>query len=252
MQYQKEAEKVEPPDERDQTVQRAQFVIPYYSLILIACLIVVSLVQLSVDGTASIAFGGELSISLAGFDKSAFTSGEYWRILTGASLHGGAVHLLMNCYALYVLGNLIETLSNRAHLTIVFFLAAIGGGILSLIFLPENSSVGASGGIIGLLGYLAVYGFVRRKLLSNAFLKDMLLNVVLIALVGIFVLPNVDNFGHLGGLIVGAVYGFIQIPRDLHRDPRETGNAGEIAGLISLGTFVAVCVFSILLLLRVI
>ena len=250
LQYEKEVEQSEPADEEN--VQRTQSVVPYYSIILIACLVAVSLVQFSVDGSNSIMLGGNLSSSLAGFDKPVFASGEYWRILTGAALHGGVIHLLLNCYALYVLGKLIETLSNRAHLAIVFLLAVIGGGVLSLIFLPEGKSVGASGGVIGFLGYLAAYGFLRRGLLSNSFLKNMLFNIGFIALYGILLNQTIDNFGHLGGLIVGAVYGFVQIPKDLHQDPRKAGNASEIAGLIALGTFVAVCLFSILLILRVV
>jgi membrane associated rhomboid family serine protease len=252
LQYEKETEPAETFVETEEEFQRAEVVFPVYSTVLIACLVAVSMCQFAVDGADSVIFGGNLSASRAGFVKPAFAGGEYWRILTGAALHGGLVHLLLNCYALYVLGRLIETLSNRAHLAIVFLLSAIGGGVLSLIFLPNDNSVGASGGILGFLGYLAAYGFLRRKLLTNAFLKNMLFNIGFIGLYGIMLNQTVDNFGHLGGLITGAVYGFIQIPKDLHRDPRETRNFTQIAGLISLGGFVAVCVFSILLIFRVI
>lgn len=252
LQYEKESEQTATPDAQEETVRRAAFVFPVYSLALIVCLVAVALAQIAVDGSDSVLFGGNLSVSLAGFVKPAFADGEYWRILTGAALHGGLIHLAFNCYALYVLGKLIETLSNRAHLAIVFLLAAIGGGILSFIFLPGDKSVGASGGIIGFLGYLTIYGFLRRKLLTNAFLKNMLFNVGFIAFVGIFVLPKIDNFGHLGGLIVGAIYGFAQIPRDLHKDPREIGETTKFIGIIALGTFVVVSIFSILILFRII
>ena len=252
LQYEKESAEIETNGGQDENVVRSKAVVPFYSIVLMACLAAVSLVQFAIDGSGSIMFGGKLSASLAGFDKPAFTGGEYWRILTGAALHGGAIHLLLNCYGLYVLGKLIESLSNRAHLAIVFLLAAIGGGVLSLIFLPEGTSVGASGGVVGFLGYLAAYGFIRRKLLSNAFLKNMLFNIGFIALYGIFLNQTVDNFGHLGGLIVGAIYGFVQIPKDLHEDPREAGEAAQIAGLVALGTFVAVCIFSVLLITAVV
>jgi membrane associated rhomboid family serine protease len=253
MSLQYEKEEVETPAEQEEDVQRAQAVFPVYSIVLIACLVAASLCQFAVDGTDSVLLGGDTSILLAGFFKPAFASGQYWRILTGAVLHGGLIHLTLNCYALYVLGRLIETLSNRAHLAIVFLLAAIGGNVFSYIFMPnEIPVVGASGGIIGFLGYLTAYGFLRRKLLSNAFLKNMLFNIGFIALYGFFLRNYIDNFGHLGGLITGAIYGFVQIPKDLYKDPRETGNAAQIAGLISLGIFIAVCGFSILLILRVV
>ena len=225
-------------------VPRAEFVIPFYSYILIACIVAVSAVQIAVNL--------EASVDAAGFDKEEFLQGEYWRILTGATLHGGLLHLAFNGYALYVLGKLIETLSNRAHLAIVFLLSIIGGGILSLIFLPDIPSIGASGGIVGFLGYLTIYGYKCRKLLTNSFLKNMVFNIVLIGIIGVFVIPNVDNFGHLGGLLAGAIYGLLQIPSDLHKDPREIGEAANILGLISIGTFIAVSIFSILLILNVI
>lgn len=236
----------------NENYQRAVPVFPLYSIILIVCLVFVSLAQFTVDGSASILMGGEKSALLAGFVKPYFVAGQYWRILTGAALHGGLIHLAFNCYALYVLGKLIETLSNRAHLAIVFLLAAIGGGILSLIFLPEGVSVGASGGIVGFLGYLAAYGFIRRKLLPPEFLKNMLFNIGFIAFYGLLLKQTIDNFGHLGGLIAGALYGFIQIPKNLYKDPREASRVAQIAGLAALGIFIAVCSFSILLIFQIV
>ncbi len=252
LQYEKELAEVETPVEESEDIVCSKSVFPVYSIILIGCLVAVSLFQFAVDGADTILLGGNLSVLLAGFVKPAFAGGEYWRILTGAALHGGLIHLLLNCYALYVLGKLIETLSNRAHLAIVFLLAAIGGGILSLIFVPDGISVGASGGVLGFLGYLAAYGFIRRKLLSNEFLKNMLFNIGFIALYGVFLNQTVDNFAHLGGLIIGAVYGFIQIPKDLNEDPREAGNVAQTVGLVALGTFIVVSIFSILLITKII
>ena len=243
--------------------QRAKVVFPLYTVILIACLVAVFVCELVADGQNSIVSGGNMSVFLAGFVKQFFRDGQYWRILTGAALHAGIIHLAFNSYALYVLGRLIETLSNRAHLAIIFLLSAIGGGILSLIFLPGIPSVGASGGIVGFLGYLTVYGFKRRKLLPDGFLKNMLFNVGFIAFMGVSInvygyskepgtSPMVDNFGHLGGLLVGVIYGLIQIPGNLYKDPRETNQVMKICGYAALAIFILTAIFSILLLLGII
>ena len=80
----------------------------------------------------------------------------------------------------------------------------------------------------------------------------MLMNVGIIAVFGLFIMPNVDNFAHLGGFIVGAVYGFVQIPSDLHEDPREIDGATNIIGLTCLGIFILTSIFSILLITKVI
>lgn len=257
LQYEKEIELPQTSVENSENLQTAPSVLPVYSIILIVCLIAVSVCQFWVDGESGILLGGEKSILLAGFVKQAFYDGQYWRILTGAALHGGLIHLAFNCYALYVLGKIIEILSNRAHLAIVFLLSVIGGSVLSLIFLPEGISVGASGGIVGFLGYLAVYGYRRRQLLTNAFLKNMLLNIGFIALFGLGINQYsdkiaIDNFGHLGGLLTGVIYGFFQISSDVYKDPREVGKTTEFLGLIALGIFIAASIFSILVILRIV
>ena len=71
------------------------------------------------------------------------------------------------------------------------------------------------------------------------------------AVFGIVAYKSIDNFGHLGGLLTGAIYGFFQIPTDLYKDPRQAGNISEVCGLAALGIFIAVSIFSILLILRV-
>ena len=231
-------------------VQDAQAVqvptpIPYYTIILIAAIAAVAIAQL---GT-----GLDASILAAGFVKQAFIQDhEYWRILTGATTHGSVLHVVMNCYAFYSFGRIFEMLSNRAHLAIVFLLSAIGGGILSLVFQPDGISVGASGGIVGLIGYLAVYAFRRRQFISPEFRKNLLINIGFILVFGLVLYRVIDNFGHIGGLITGAVYGFLQIPSDERIDPREASSAVNFAGLAALGIYIAACCFSILLILRVI
>src|SRR5687768_8131728 len=128
---------------------------PVYTLVILVCIVAAMVAQFYA--------GLERSTIIAGFVKPYFLDGEYWRILTGAVVHAGPVHILMNGYALYGFGKLMELPANRAHLAIVFLLSAIGGGLLSLFFNPDGASVGASGGIVGLIGYLVVYAFRRRK-----------------------------------------------------------------------------------------
>jgi membrane associated rhomboid family serine protease len=233
-------------------IEQARGTTPYYSYILVGGIVAVFLVQLLTDsqnprGDDPISY----SIDTAGFVKKLFREGEWWRILTGGALHGGFLHIYFNSQAFYGFGSTIEYLSNRAHLAVVFLLAVIGGGVLSLIFMPAGISVGASGGIMGLVGYLAVYGYRRKGHLPPDFLKSMLINIGFIAAFGVIAYQIVDNFGHLGGLLVGAVYGFIQIPRDLNKNPRETNVLIKILGVVSLAVFIAVCLFSILRLLKI-
>lgn len=234
-----------PSPEAIEFLRQGQLTKPYFSYILVGCLVVVTLFQLRV--------GIDESAELAGLVKPLVWKGDFWRLLTYATLHGFfPIHLYFNAQALYGFGTLIESISNRAHLAAVFLLAAIGGGLLSLFFMPDVVSIGASGGIMGLIGYLAIYGYRRKRQLPPDFLKSMLINIGFIAAFGIVAYQIVDNFGHLGGLLTGAIYGFAQIPKDLHKNPRSVGTMAEIFGLTALGIFILTCIFSVLLILQIV
>jgi len=218
---------------------------PLYTYLLTACIVAVAIVQFTTDG--SIWETGR-STHMTGFIKDNFRHGEYWRILTGATAHVNIIHIFFNSMALVSFGKLIEMLSNRAHLVTVFLISAIGGGIMSLILNPQGNSVGASGGIIGLLGYLVVYSMRRKQFLAPEFRRSLLFNTGFIVVYGIALYQLIDNYAHLGGFLAGAAYALVQVPGDPHVDPRPVGAAGELAGLVSLGIFIAASIFSILIL----
>lgn len=231
--------------EPQEPVQAIVFPTPVYTYVLLACIIGVTVVQF--------ATGLDQSILAAGFDKIAFVRDhEYWRVITGAATHGNLPHILMNSWALYSFGRIVEVLTNRAHLAIVFLLSAIGGSLLSLAFAPGGISVGASGGIVGLIGYLAIYAFRRRQFISPEFRRSLLINIAFILVFGLILYQVVDNWGHIGGLLTGAVYGLVQIPGDEYKDPRIGRPGTEMVGLAALGIFIAASIFAILLMFRVI
>jgi len=217
---------------------------PIYTVTLIAGIGIVFLAQIGTGLDASILRAGFVKTDLRGLH-------EYWRILTGATTHASILHVGMNCYAFYSFGRIFEMLSNRAHLAIVFLLSALGGGVLSLALQPATISVGASGGIVGLVSYLAVYSFKRRQFISPQFRKSLLTNIGFILVFGLVLYQVVDNWGHIGGLITGAVYGWFQIPTNEYTDPRDASKLVETLGLVALGFYLAACAFSVLLILQI-
>jgi membrane associated rhomboid family serine protease len=233
-----------PTPEAIEFARQAEHSTPYFTYVLVGLIVAVTLCQM--------AAGLDESVKIAGFVKPDFLRrGEYWRILTGATLHFGILHIYFNAQALYGFGGLIEFLSNRAHLMIVFVLAIIGGGLCSLFFMPMTNSIGASGGVMGLIGYLAIYGYRRKEQLPPDFLKSMLVNIGFIAAIGVIGYQIFDNFGHLGGFLTGAIYGFLQIPRDLQKNPRSVGTVAEMLGYTALLIFIFTCILSVLLLLKI-
>jgi len=245
-------EELRPPDESSPDQHPPQIPpTPIYTYVLVGSIGAVFIAQIIFgDAAATLAslVGDDRSAIAAGFVKPYFVHcHEYWRILTGAAVHGGLIHVVMNCYAFLMFGKLCEVLSNRAHMAIVFLLACIGGGLLSLYLLPDTISVGASAGIVGLLGYITVYAFRRRRFISREFRKGLLINIGSLAVFGLILFGVVDNYGHLGGLITGAVYGFIQIPSNEYVDPREARPVTKVFGLIAVAIFVVTCLLSIVL-----
>jgi membrane associated rhomboid family serine protease len=78
--------------------------------------------------------------------------GEWYRLFSPMILHAGVIHYVINMLAMYYIGGAVELSHGFANAAILFVIPAVGGCILSAIFLPNYISVGASGGIFGLIG----------------------------------------------------------------------------------------------------
>ena len=127
-------------------------------------------------------------------------TGEWYRILTVALVHGGLMHLGFNMYALLVLGNPIESAFGRNRFLAIFFISLITGSLASLYLNPTNQpSVGASGALFGLFGAFAVVG---RKI--GADVRSIVVIIGIKFAMG-FVLPGIDWHAHLGVLIGGVI-----------------------------------------------
>ena len=130
-------------------------------------------------------------------------AGEYYRIITGMFLHGSILHLLFNCYALFIIGSQLESFLGRFKYFIIYFFAGISGSLFSMMF-SANPSIGASGAIFGLMGSLIYFGYHYRVYLGN-YVKTQLIPLVVINLIIGFSASNIDNFAHIGGLIGGTL-----------------------------------------------
>ncbi len=128
--------------------------------------------------------------------------GQYYRLLTGTFLHANIVHLLFNCYALYVIGTQLESFLGKFKYLIVYLFSAITGSLLSMAFLKNGVSIGASGAIFGLMGSLVYFGYHYRIYLGTALKSQIIPLIVFNLLIGL-TLNNVDLAAHVGGLIGG-------------------------------------------------
>lgn len=131
-------------------------------------------------------------------------AGQYYRLLTGTFLHGSIIHLLCNCYSLYVLGSQIESLLGKFKYLVIYFFSGLTGALLSTILGGDAGSIGASGAIFGLMGALVYFGYYYRVYLGNA-VKSQIIPLILLNLFVGFMSPGIDNFAHIGGLVGGAI-----------------------------------------------
>lgn len=128
---------------------------------------------------------------------------EYYRLITGTFLHADIFHLLSNCYALYIIGSQVESFYGKNKFLLIYFFSAITGSLLS-ITLSNNASIGASGAIFGLMGAILYFGYYYRVYIGATW-KQSILPVIALNLIIGFVIPGIDYFGHIGGLIGGVL-----------------------------------------------
>lgn len=209
-----------------------------YSKTILACLVVVAVFQLIA--------GGEESIRAAGLVKSAVREGETWRLFTCATLHVDFVHVWMNGQALLGLGRMVESLTHRTYLALVFLPSALCGSIFSLVLLPDATSVGASGGLMGLVGFLAVLGYRRKEILPSGFFKSILMGICFIGVTGLVGFAIIDNAAHLGGMVGGLACGLVFIKKAADGAAR-VSNLVAWLGDLSLLAIAGISLFSIVM-----
>lgn len=128
-------------------------------------------------------------------------AGQVWRLCTSIFLHIGIIHLIVNMYALFIIGRQLENFLGKWKYLVVFLGSGIVGSLLSIV-VHSSVSAGASGAIFGLLGSLLYFGYHYRLYLGSV-LKTQVIPVILLNLMIGFLLPGIDNFAHIGGLVGG-------------------------------------------------
>ena len=137
--------------------------------------------------------------------------GQWQNLLTAMFLHGGMIHLLMNMFALYLIGRGVEQYFNTASYLGIYFFSGIIGGLVSLYVHPEAVGIGASGAIFGIFGALAGFFLAHRDKIQShtkAFMKDFAVILGINLLLG-FSIESIDVSAHVAGLLVGLLGGYM-------------------------------------------
>ena len=144
--------------------------------------------------------------------------------------------LLVNSYALYVLGREVETIYGSTRFTVIYLLSGISGAIFSYM-LTQGLSAGASTSLFGLFGALAVFFFKQRQLLG-AIGRQRLINLgmtlVINVIIGLSPGSSIDNWGHVGGVIGGAILAWFLCPTYALANPVEMEMSQPVENQIDL------------------
>jgi rhomboid protease GluP len=138
--------------------------------------------------------------------------GESWRLFTSMFLHFGLLHLALNMWALWGVGQLTEKLYGSAYFLVLYVFAGLSGSLASLYWHPNLNSAGASGAIFGVIGGLLAFMVNPKTRIPPSVARGHLKSA------GVFVVYNlfngfahagIDNAAHVGGLLGGFAMGWV-------------------------------------------
>ena len=150
------------------------------------------------------------------FPRAVVEGGEVHRLFTAMFLHGGMAHLFFNVYALYIVGGAAEPIFGRLRFLLIYLLGGLTGSILSLLLGGlEGASVGASGAVFAVFTAWAVHLHQHRGVYANvaARLQHMLVLIGINLVIGFLPGSRIDNWGHIGGMLGGALLAWRIAPR---------------------------------------
>lgn len=138
--------------------------------------------------------------------------GEYWRFFTATLMHFGFAHLLNNMVMLGAAGHILERAMGKIKYVVLYFIAGIGGCVLSYFEMVHRGeyavAAGASGSIFGIVGALAWILIVHKGKFENLTGRGMVMMILLSLYYGAST-GDVDNWGHIGGFVMGFVISII-------------------------------------------
>jgi rhomboid protease GluP len=151
-------------------------------------------------------------------DTKAVNAGQWWRLLTSTFLHANTTHLLMNMFALHLLGPFVET-NLRSLRFLGLYLIAGAGSMAFVYFLHQRDAspyfaLGASGSIMGLVGAAAaifLHGWLRERARSVFLGLQRVLLVMALQTVFDLATPRISFAAHFSGFTIGFAVGLLML-----------------------------------------
>lgn len=142
--------------------------------------------------------------------------GQYYRLFTAMFLHADPQHLINNMLMLALGGAIVENYTGHAFYLFLYMLSGLFGNMISMAYEIQNRlswvSVGASGAVMGLVGFVVVWILVNRKTFIRS--RNLVIRLILLGIFFIeacFFQRGANIAAHTGGFATGAVLGVINI-----------------------------------------
>jgi membrane associated rhomboid family serine protease len=137
---------------------------------------------------------------------------QYYRLISAMFIHGGLAHLFFNMLSLYFIGRNVEQLYGGSSFLVIYLVGGLIGSAVSFAFGNfERISVGSSGAVFAIFAARLAFFYRYRKRLSN-YGREQVQSDIFLLLINLFVgfsSSNIDNWGHLGGLMGGATLSWV-------------------------------------------
>ncbi|MBN1254781.1 MAG: rhomboid family intramembrane serine protease [Deltaproteobacteria bacterium] len=132
---------------------------------------------------------------------------KWWTLVSANYLHAGILHILFNMFALRQLGPLVIEEYGIYRMFVIYTLGGIFGFLVSYLF-KTPLTIGASAAICSLIGAVLYFGKSRGGAYGQIIFRQIGGWAIGIFIFGLLV-PGIDNWGHGGGMLGGAILGFL-------------------------------------------
>ncbi|MCG8636093.1 MAG: rhomboid family intramembrane serine protease [Desulfobacterales bacterium] len=160
----------------------------------------------------------------------------WWSLLTANWLHGSLLHILFNMLALRTVAPLVINEFGMSRMFSIYTLTGAAGFYASYLG-QVPLTIGASSGLCGLIGALLYYGKSRGGEWGHLVFKQTKAWIISLLLIG-FLIPNINNWGHGGGLLAGIVLGWAMGYREKRKERLGDHILGTAMGLVTLALLI--------------
>lgn len=188
------------------------------------------------SGTLGGGLGSNQGVSQAQYDlglnRDVLHSTHHWyQLVTSGFLHFGILHIALNMYLLYLLGQLLERSLGRSRFVLLYMASLLGGSLGVLVINQHAISGGASGAVFGLMAAAAVA--MHRQginILQTGIGRTLVLNLLLT-----FLISGISIGGHVGGIVAGSLCSLVMMAPKWKPVPKwATYAAPVVVGLVAV------------------